>query len=69
MAYIGHPDCDRIKALLKAFGLEDRNILKLTLTMEIDEPIIVEVKEFIRKDKIENITTEISQYYLTKKPK
>lgn len=45
------------KNLIKFLGLENRHIISLKIEINIDEPIIIETKEYLNLDDIPNETT------------
>ncbi len=52
-------------ALLKALGLEDDRVRKLTLTCEVDEVDVVQVEYLVADAETADLVTEARRYVLT----
>jgi len=53
-----------VKDFIRALGLDPSVIIDLSIHFRVNDVVVIEVEQYIDKEKLKNLTTEIKRYNL-----
>ena len=53
-----------VKDFIRALGLDPSRVVDLSIHFRVNDVVVIEVEQYIDKEKLKNLTTEIKRYNL-----